>query len=82
MSDLVRVYINGRGVDVAAGATTLDAVRTFDPATAALLQQGDRALADSRGLPIGSDVTVYAGLILRVISGRRRPEQADGAAGS
>jgi hypothetical protein len=82
LSDVVRVYINGRGVDVAAGATALEAVRTFDNATAALLQAGDRALADSRGLPIGPDVIVYAGLILRIISGRRKQEPNDGASAS
>jgi hypothetical protein len=75
LSDRVRVYINGKPVDVAPDATALDAVRVFDPASADLLQSGERALADSRGLPIGADVTVYAGLILRVVSGRRARDE-------
>ena len=77
MSDRVRVYINGRPLDVAPTATVFDAVREFDPATADLLASGERALADSRGLPLAIDVNVYAGLILRVISGRRRAEPGD-----
>jgi hypothetical protein len=74
MSDPIRAYVNGRGVDVPAGATALDAVRAADPAVADAIAAGDRALTDSRGLPIEGSVVLAAGSILRVVSGRRRRE--------
>jgi len=74
MSDPIRAYVNGRGVDVPAGATALDAVRAADPAVADAIAAGDRALTDSRGLPIEDSVVLAAGSILRVVSGRRRRE--------
>lgn len=69
----IRAYVNGRGVDVDAGATALDAVRASDPATADAVISGDRALTDSRGLPIEPSAVLSGGSILRVVSGRRRP---------
>lgn len=77
MTDPVRVYVNGRGVDVAMGATVLDAVRLADPGAATAVAVGDRALADSRGLPLDPGTAVTGGTIVRVVSGRRR---GDGAA--
>jgi hypothetical protein len=74
MSDPIRAYVNGRGVDVPAGATALDAVRAADPAVADAIAAGDRALTDSRGLPIEPSAVLSGGSILRVVSGRRRRE--------
>lgn len=74
----VRVYVDGQGVDVHADATALDAVRVADPALAALIAAGERALTDSRGVLIASDTRVHGGAIYRVVSSRARP--ADGAA--
>ena len=34
MTDSIRAYVNGRGVDVPAGATAIDAVRAMDTAEA------------------------------------------------
>ena len=52
MSDVIRAYVNGRGVDVPAGAIALDAVRVADAQAADQVEAGDRALTDSRGLPL------------------------------
>ena len=76
MSESIRAYVNGRGVDVPPGATALDAVRAFDPAQADQVAAGARALTDSRGLPLGPASTLAAGTIVRIVSGRRR-ESAD-----
>jgi hypothetical protein len=70
MSDTVRVYVNSKGIDVAAGARVLDAVRLWDGTAAAEVEQGRRALTDSRGLPVRSDEIVYAGAIFRLVSNR------------
>jgi hypothetical protein len=72
MSESIRVYVNARGLDVPAGSLALDAVRAFDPATADLVAARDRALTDSRGLPVEPDAQLYMGAILRIVSGRRR----------
>jgi hypothetical protein len=72
MSDVIRAYVNGHGVDVPAGACAIDAVRAFDGDTAQQVVAGDRALTDSRGLPLEPSATLAAGSIIRIVSGRRR----------
>lgn len=72
MSDLIRAYVNGKSVDVAAGATALDAVRAYDPDVADQVAAGDRALTDSRGLPLEAAAPIVGGSIMRIVSGRRR----------
>jgi hypothetical protein len=72
MTDTVRVYVNGRGVDVPAEASVLDAVRLADAGEADRVSSGDRALTDSRGLPLDPASGVSGGTIVRTVSGRRR----------
>ena len=72
MTDAIRVYVNGRGVDVPAGAAAIDAVRASDSAAADQVVAGDRALTDSRGLPLEPSEVLVAGSIVRIVSGRRR----------
>jgi hypothetical protein len=72
MSDVIRAYVNGRGVDVPSGASAIDAVRVFDGDTAQQVVTGDRALTDSRGLPLEPSAPLVAGSIIRIVSGRRR----------
>ena len=66
----VRVYVNGRGVDTAAGAQAIDAVRLCDAPLAEAIAEGRRALTDSRGLPLDPATPVFSGLIMRVVSNR------------
>ena len=72
MCDVIRAYVNGRGVDVPAGASAIDAVRAWDVAAADQVVAGDRALTDSRGLPLEPSAILTAGSIIRLVSGRRR----------
>ena len=72
MSDVIRAYVNGRGVDVPAGASAIDAVRAHDAQAADQVEAGDRALTDSRGLPLDPTATLSTGSIIRIVSGRRR----------
>ena len=76
-SDLIRAYVNGRGVDVPAGASAIDAVRVWDNAAADQVMAGDRALTDSRGLPMEPSTVIVAGSIVRLVSGRRRGAAAE-----
>jgi hypothetical protein len=72
MTDSIRVYVNGRGVDVPAGSTAIDAVRVLDAAIADQVDAGDRAITDSRGLPLELSEVLVAGSIMRIVTGRRR----------
>jgi hypothetical protein len=68
----MRVFVNGRGLDVDAGATALDAVRAFDPEAAEAVSRGERVVTDSRGLPSDVAVPIQAGAIFRVLPKRER----------
>jgi hypothetical protein len=72
MTDTIRAYVNGQGVDVPAGAKAIDAVRAWDGAAADEVVAGNRALTDSRGLPLEPEAVLTAGSIVRLVSGRRR----------
>ena len=72
MTDSIRAYVNGRGVDVPAGATAIDAVRATDSVEADRVLAGERALTDSRGLPLEPSAVLAGGSIVRTVSGRRR----------
>ena len=72
MTESIRVYVNGRGVDVPAGSMAIDAVRAADANVADQVTAGDRALVDSRGLPLDPSDVLVAGSIVRIVSGRRR----------
>ena len=76
-SNSIRAYVNGRGVDVPAGASAIDAVRAWDSAAADQVMAGDRALTDSRGLPMEPSAVIVAGSIVRLVSGRRRGAAAE-----
>jgi hypothetical protein len=66
----IRVYVNGRGVDAPEGSSALDAVRVADPALADRIAAGEKALTDSRGLPVSPQTPVQLGAIFRVVSNR------------
>lgn len=71
MTDLtIRVYVDGKPVDVRSDAMVLDAVNSADPALGAAVAAGSRSVTDSRGLPIAADAALHGGAILRVVSAR------------
>jgi hypothetical protein len=67
----LRVFVNGTGVDVPAGASVLDAVRRWSADEAAAVASGERVITDSRGLPVAADLRVSAGSIFRLVPARR-----------
>ena len=77
MTDSIRAYVNGRGVDVPVGAMAIDAVRALDSVEADRVLAGERALTDSRGLPLGPSTVLAGGSIVRTVSGRRREATAE-----
>ena len=50
MPETVRIYINARPIDVAAGATAFEAVEAWDESQAAAVRRGERMITDSRGI--------------------------------
>jgi hypothetical protein len=66
----VRVFVNGVGLDVPAGATALDAVRGWSSDAAHAVARGASVITDSRGLPAPADAPIQAGAIFRVIPAR------------
>ena len=70
--ETLRVFIDGKGVDVPPAATAMDAVEAFDPAVAAAVRGGERILTDSRGLPIDAGTSLESGAIFRLIPKRDR----------
>ena len=80
MTETIRAYVNGRGVDVPVGASAIDAVRAADSEAAIQVEAGDRALTDSRGLPLEPTAVLSGGSIIRIVSGRRRGGGGGGGA--
>ena len=66
----LRVFVNERGVDVPRDATALDAVRAIDANEADGVASGDRAITDSRGLPIDAHAPAFGGAIYRTVTAR------------
>lgn len=69
---MVRVFVNSRPLDVAAGATVVEAIRAWNPAAALELERGERQVLDDRGLPAARDARVHGGSILRLTPVRRQ----------
>ena len=74
---MVRVFVNGSGVDVPHGSAALDAVRTWDAGVAGEVSDGGRIITDSRGLPIDPQTPMSAGSILRIVVRRERTAAED-----
>jgi hypothetical protein len=79
MTDTVRVFVNGRGLDAPAGGTALDAVGLHAAADAEGVRTGALLVTDSRGLPVPADTSLFNGAVLRLIPNRER-DTADPAA--
>ncbi len=77
MTSTLTVFVNGARVEVPAGATVMDAVAAADPAAAEALGRGERAVADSRGLPVGSGALLTGGFVMRLVSARARAAEPD-----
>lgn len=71
MSETVRVYINGRPVEVDASATALQAVEAWDASQAEAVRNGDRMITDSRGIVTTNDTPVQNGAIFRIVRARQ-----------
>ena len=71
MSETVRIYINGKPLDVEATATALEAVAAWDEVHAAAIRSGERMITDSRGIQTANDTVVHNGAIFRIVRARQ-----------
>ena len=71
MSETVRIYINGRPVDVDAAATALEAVEAWDETQAVAVRSGERMITDSRGIVTANNTPVHNGAIFRIVRARQ-----------
>lgn len=72
MSQSVRVFVNGRGFDAAAGGTALDAVALYAAGDADGVRAGTLLVTDSRGLPVPADSALFNGAVYRLVPNRGR----------
>ena len=70
-TETIRVFVNGHGFTIPRGGTVIDAVRAGDADQARAALAGERAVTDSRGLPVALDAPVSGGTVLRVVSARQ-----------
>lgn len=71
MSQLVRVYINSKPIDIDASATALDAVDAWDAEAARAVRSGERLITDSRGIVTDNATPVHNGAIFRIVRARQ-----------
>lgn len=72
MSLLLRVFIDGIGLDVPPGTTVLTAMHMHDGVLAERVAAGTAYVTDARGIEVGSGDRLAAGSILRVVVRARR----------
>jgi len=72
MSGPVRVFVDGRALEVPAGATLAAVLSADDPPLASAIREGRAYVTDGVGRPIELDTTVFAGAIYRVVRSARR----------
>jgi hypothetical protein len=71
LSETVRIYVNGQGVDVPASVSALEALTVWNPVVAATVRSGERLITDSRGIAAAHDGPVHNGAIFRIVRARQ-----------
>ena len=72
MTDTMRVFVNGRGLDAPSGGTALDAIAIHSPTDATAVREGTLVVTDSRGLPVPAETLLFNGALFRLIPNRGR----------
>jgi len=72
MSLLLRIFIDGTGLDVPPGTTVLTAIHLHDTALGERVAAGTASVTDARGIEVAPGDRLAAGSILRVVPRGRR----------
>ena len=75
MNELVKIFVNERGVEIPPGTPVSEAVRTFDAALGEALLAGAAYVTDGVGRRIDVASSVNEGAILRVVKTARGVER-------
>jgi hypothetical protein len=73
----IRVFVNGSVLELPAGASAGEAVRTFDAALGERMAADAAYVTDGRGIEIDPGAPLASGAILRVVVPARRGPDAD-----
>jgi len=73
VTELIRVYVNERAVDVPLGAVVSAAVTALDPGLGGAVAEGRAYVTDGRGIRLGAETRLVAGSILRVVRPAKQP---------
>ena len=79
MPDVLRCFVNERGLSLTPGATVRDAVAAFDPALADRIVRAEAYVTDARGIRVAPGQVLAGGAILRVVSSPRASVDAPDA---
>ncbi len=79
MPDVLRCFVNERGLSLPPGATVRDAVTAFDPALADRVARAEAYVTDARGIRVAPEQVLAGGAILRVVSSARTSVDAPDA---
>jgi hypothetical protein len=77
VTELIRVYVNERALDVPPGTVVSAAVAALDPGLGAAVAEGRAYVTDGRGIRLGADAPLTAGAILRVVRPAKHPAAND-----
>jgi hypothetical protein len=72
---MVRVFVNGVGLEVESGSTALEALAKVDRPEAEEVAAGRRMITDSRGIAIPARSAVFAGAIFRTVKARENKSE-------
>ena len=74
----MRIFVNATPIEVDPGTDVRSAVRAYDTAMEAKVEEGAAYVTDARGIEMAADTPLAAGSILRVVvSARREAGEAD-----
>ena len=78
MSDTLRVFVNAEMIDLPAGATVADAIRTIDQSILEKIADGAAFVTDGRGIALRPSDPLASGAIIRLgIRASTRSADAD-----
>ncbi len=72
MSETVRVFVNGKGLDAPAGGTAADAIAVHSASDADRVRDQLLLITDSRGIAVPAATPLFNGAVFRLVPNRER----------
>ena len=78
MSSIIRVFVNGKALDLPTGAGVVEALLAYEPGLERQVEGGSLYITDGRGIDVEPGSPLVNGAILRVgVRARRGSEGGD-----